>query len=59
MHFFLFIYLFTSIIIYRELCVDAIVDDGDRNKDWKLDFEEFTRVMNPSYQPNEKGIHNF
>ena len=32
-----------------------MVDDGDNNQDWRLDFEEFTHVMDPLYHPKPKG----
>ncbi|KAK3866501.1 hypothetical protein Pcinc_027969, partial [Petrolisthes cinctipes] len=36
------------------LCVDSLVDLGDNNKDWRLDFEEFTAVLAKDYQPPQK-----
>lgn len=38
----------------RALCVDAIVDMADTNRDWRLDFEEFTTVLSPGYRPAHK-----
>ncbi|KAB7496079.1 Follistatin-related protein 1 [Armadillidium nasatum] len=38
----------------KELCISVLVDDGDRNRDLKLDFEEFTTIMDPKYEPKEK-----
>ena len=41
-------------ILRRVLCVDAIVDAGDANSDWRLDLEEFKVLMDADFQPKEK-----
>lgn len=38
----------------RALCIDAIVDAADSNKDWRLDFEEFTTMFSPGWHPPQK-----
>ncbi|XP_045601452.2 follistatin-related protein 1 isoform X2 [Procambarus clarkii] len=38
----------------RALCIDAIVDVADSNRDWRLDFEEFTRMLSPDFRPAHK-----
>ena len=38
----------------RILCVDAIVDAGDANSDWRLDFEEYKALLDSSFEPKEK-----
>ncbi|XP_066961294.1 follistatin-related protein 1-like isoform X1 [Macrobrachium rosenbergii] len=38
----------------RALCIDAIVDAADENKDWRLDFEEFTAMLSPGWHPPQK-----
>lgn len=38
----------------RALCIDAIVDAADTNKDWRLDFEEFTTMLSPGWHPPQK-----
>nr|XP_045588587.1 follistatin-related protein 1-like [Procambarus clarkii] len=38
----------------RALCIDAIVDVADNNHDLPLDFEEFTRILNPDFRPAHK-----
>ena len=47
---FLFYYFFSR----RVLCVDAIIDSGDSNSDWRLDFDEYKALMDSSFQPKEK-----
>jgi hypothetical protein len=39
------------------LCVDAIIDAGDSNSDWRLDFDEYKALMDSSFQPKEKCIY--
>ncbi|XP_047468900.1 follistatin-related protein 1-like [Penaeus chinensis] len=38
----------------RALCVDALIDAADVNRDWRLDFEEFTTMLSPGYRPPQK-----
>lgn len=40
--------------LVKVLCVDAIIDAGDTNSDWRLDFEEYRNLMDTSFQPKEK-----
>ncbi|XP_042238911.1 follistatin-related protein 1-like [Homarus americanus] len=37
-----------------EHCTDAIVDVADTNRDWRLDFEEFTTMLSPDFHPAHK-----
>ena len=39
---------------FRVLCVDAIVDAGDKNSDWRLDLAEYKALMDSTFQPKEK-----
>ena len=32
----------------RTLCVDALVEAMDSNTDWKLDYHEFARLLDPN-----------
>ncbi|XP_045590827.1 follistatin-related protein 1-like [Procambarus clarkii] len=41
-------------VLTRALCIDAIVDVADNNHDLTLDFEEFTRMLNPDFRPAHK-----
>ncbi|KAF2364286.1 Kazal domain [Trinorchestia longiramus] len=41
-------------LITRTLCVDALIELVDSNKDWKLDFQEFTHLLDPQFHPLEK-----
>lgn len=34
--------------------MDAIIDSGDKNSDWRLDFDEYKDLMDSSFQPKEK-----
>jgi len=40
--------------LVRALCIDAIIDAGDGNSDWRLDFEEFSTVMEPAFKLPKK-----
>jgi len=44
----------TSNKLVKILCVDAIVDAGDANSDWRLDFEEYKALLDSSFEPKEK-----
>ena len=39
----------------RQLCVDALVEEGDVNSDWRLDIKEFSRLFDSSYLPSDKS----
>ena len=38
----------------RKLCIEALVEEGDRDKDWRLTIGEFMNLMDPEYQPSSK-----
>jgi len=38
----------------RKLCIEALVEEGDRDQDWRLTSQEFSTLMNPDYQPSRK-----
>lgn len=35
----------------RQLCLDALVEEGDIDFDWRLSFSEFRRLLSPTYRP--------
>jgi len=35
----------------RQLCLDALVEEGDTDFDWRLSFSEFRRLLSPTYRP--------
>lgn len=37
----------------RLLCLDALVEEGDKDYDWTLNFSEFQSLLSPSYQPSQ------
>jgi len=41
----------------RQLCVDALVEEGDANSDWRLDVKEFSRLFDASYIPSDKSCN--
>lgn len=41
----------------RQLCVDALVEEGDVNSDWRLDIKEFSRLFHSSYLPSDKSCN--
>jgi len=38
----------------RQLCVDALVEEGDKNSDWRLDLQEFQQLFDSTYVPSDK-----
>ena len=40
---------------FRQLCLDALVEEGDRNFDWRLSFDEFKDLLSDSFVPSTKG----
>lgn len=36
----------------RHLCLDALLEEGDTNFDWRLSFSEFRRLLSPTYRPS-------
>jgi len=39
---------------HRQLCLDALVEEGDINHDWRLDFQEFKNIFSSFYKPSSK-----
>ena len=40
---------------FRQLCLDALVEEGDRNFDWRLSFDEFKDLLSDTFVPSTKG----
>merc|ERR1719350_142841 len=38
----------------RQLCLDALVEEGDTDFDWRLSPAEYQRLLQPSYVPTNK-----
>lgn len=38
----------------RQLCLDALVEEGDKNFDWRLSFGEYKQILAESYTPSAK-----
>jgi len=38
----------------RKLCIEALIEEGDRNQDWRLTQNEFSTLMNQDYEPSYK-----
>jgi len=36
----------------RELCLDALVEEGDVNMDWRLGYSEYKEILQHDYQPS-------
>lgn len=36
----------------RELCLDALVEEGDVNMDWRLGYTEYKEILQEAYQPS-------
>ena len=43
----------------RQLCLDALVEEGDKNFDWRLSFQEFKDLLSDSFRPSSKGNKDF
>lgn len=41
----------------RQLCLDALVEEGDTDYDWRLSFSEFRRILSSTYQPSRSLCH--
>ena len=41
--------------ICRQLCLDALVEEGDKNFDWRLSFQEFKDLLSDDFRPSSKG----
>jgi hypothetical protein len=39
----------------RQLCLDALVEEGDVNMDWRLGYEEYRQIMKEEYIPSSQG----
>ena len=39
----------------RQLCLDALVEEGDNDRDWRLSFQEFKQLLAGSFRPSVKG----
>jgi len=39
---------------HRQLCLDALVEEGDNNYDWRLSFQEFKRILEEKFVPSAK-----
>jgi len=38
----------------RQLCLDALVEEGDTNFDWRLSFDEFKDLLSDTFVPSTK-----
>jgi len=38
----------------RELCLDALVEEGDVNMDWRLGYTEYKEILQENYQPSSQ-----
>lgn len=36
--------------------MDALIELSDEDADWKLNFQEFLKCLNPSFNPPEKSM---
>lgn len=54
------LYLFFNFCLFvcfcRIACIDAMIDQVDKNKDYKLDQTEFTDLLKPELVPFSKGM---
>ena len=39
---------------FRQRCLEALVEEGDRDQDWRLDQDEFQEIMSHEYEPSNK-----
>ena len=38
----------------RQLCLDALVEEGDTNWDWRLSFQEYKEILSENFVPSAK-----
>ena len=38
----------------RQLCLDALVEEGDKNFDWRLSYQEYKALLSESFTPSAK-----
>lgn len=38
----------------RKLCIEALIEEGDRNQDWRLSKNEFSTLMDQNYEASYK-----
>lgn len=38
----------------RQLCLDALVEEGDKNFDWRLSYQEYKEILSESFTPSSK-----
>jgi len=38
----------------RKLCFEALIEEGDRDQDWRLNEAEFATLLDPNYEPSRK-----
>lgn len=53
---YLFFNFFLFVCFCRIACIDAMIDQVDKNKDYKLDQTEFTDLLKPELVPFSKGM---
>jgi hypothetical protein len=44
------------LLLFRQLCLDALVEEGDVNMDWRLGYEEYREIMKEEYLPSTQGL---
>lgn len=49
-------FLIIFVCFCRIACIDAMIDQVDKNKDYKLDQTEFTDLLKPELVPFSKGM---
>ena len=45
---------FNQFCLIRLLCLDALVEEGDQDEDYRLNFKEFSRLMADDFVPSNK-----
>ena len=48
----------SKIFEVRQLCLDAMLEEGDTDTDWRLTFQEFKILLSDSFRPSVKGGDN-
>jgi len=41
-------------LTFRKLCIEALVEEGDLNHDWRLNSIEFLKIMDKNYKTSNK-----
>ena len=42
-------------VVCRQVCLDALVEEGDTDLDWRLSLGEYSSLLGQGYTPSLRG----